>query len=90
MAKQVVKVECGACGATGIYCGFAEPKGEGVVCRVCKGTGCREISYTPFNDRRRRDGVKKVSRSKGSSVGTGIGPTGTSISYEEFWNGKMP
>jgi hypothetical protein len=27
-----LQVQCGACGGTGVYHGFAEPKGIGVVC----------------------------------------------------------
>jgi hypothetical protein len=55
-----IKAECEACGATGLYCGFAEPKGTAVVCYKCKGTGCQEIQYTPFTARKRRKDVKNV------------------------------
>ena len=85
-----VEVECGACGATGIYHGFAEPEGVGVVCSRCKGKGKIKISYTPFTGRKIRSDIKKVRLSKGSFIGTGIGPVGEEISYEEFFNGKMP
>jgi hypothetical protein len=85
-----VKAECLACGATGIYCGFAEAKGEGVVCLDCGGTGCQVISYKPFTKRRRKKGVKVVRRSRGSFIVTGIGGTGDAVAYEEFLAGKMP
>ena len=55
-----VKAECSACGGTGLYCGFAEPKGMAVVCRQCGGTGCDTISYKPFDHRKRKRGVKVV------------------------------
>lgn len=85
-----IKVECDACDGTGIYCGFAEPKGVGVVCLVCAGTGCRMISYKKFDKRKRRKGVKVVCRSAGTIIAAGVGPTGGGVTYEEFLNGKMP
>ena len=88
--KQSIKVECGPCGGTGIYCGFAEPKGTGVICLGCDGTGCATIEYNPFTGLKPRSGVKTVSRSRGTFIATGVGAAGASISYEEFLNGKRP
>ncbi len=85
-----IKVECEACGGTGIYRGFAEPPGVGVVCLTCDGSGCTELTYKPFTSRKTRRDVKTVQRSRGSFVGTGVGPTGGSVAYSEFLNGKMP
>jgi hypothetical protein len=85
-----VKAECGSCSATGVYCGFAEPKGTGVVCLNCDGSGWVDIEYTPFSVLKRRKGVDTVKRSRGSFIVTGVGPVGDSVSYEEFFNGKKP
>ncbi len=90
MAKISVDAECGSCGGSGVYHGFAEPKGVGVVCLNCKGSGKASISYTPFTSRRRRDDIRTVRRSAGSFIATGVGPTGSSVSYEEFFEGKLP
>jgi hypothetical protein len=92
---EPVKAECSSCRATGLYRGFAEPEGVGVVCINCEGTGCRTIStpgvtYTPFTERKRRNDVKIVKLSRGTFIGTGVGPGGRGISYEEFLAGKMP
>lgn len=87
---ETIKTECQACNGTGLYCGFAEPKGTAVVCVQCGGTGCDEIRFTPFTCRKGRKGIQKVMQSRGSFIGTGIGPTGGSITYQEFQQGKMP
>lgn len=83
-----VKAECKSCSGTGVYKGFAEPEGVGVVCLQCSGTGCDEISYTPFTERKRRKGIRVVRQ--GSFLATGVGPVGGEVSYEEFLNGRMP
>ncbi len=87
---ETVKAECSACGGTGLYSGFAEPKGTAVVCVQCGGDGCQEIHYTPFTRRKGRRGITTVSRSRGSFIVTGVGPVGDSITYKEFHQGKMP
>lgn len=88
--KVTVMSQCGACGGTGIYQGLDEPDGVGVVCLNCHGTGCKKLSYIPFTERKRHDGISSVSLSRGSFMLTGTGPTGNSISYEDFLAGKMP
>ncbi len=85
-----VEAQCSACGGTGVYCGFAEPKGVGVVCSGCDGSGKQVITYIPFTSRKRRTGVKTVQVSRGTFIGTGVGPVGSSVSYKEFLDGKMP
>jgi hypothetical protein len=90
MPKITVKTECGACGGTGLYCGFAEPKGTAVVCLRCDGTGCANIEYTPFERRKAKRGVHTVQRSRGSFIGTGVGPAGRSITYAAFERGEKP
>ena len=79
-----VIAECEACGGTGLYCGFAEPKGTAVVCRICNGTGCHVIHYKPFTGRRRREGVERVMGDGGLwFVRTGNEQI---ISVDEFYN----
>ena len=86
---MTVKTQCASCSGTGLYCGIAEPEGVAVVCLTCHGTGCREISYTPFTTRQRRDDVRTVQLSRGSFI-LSWGPTGRSITYEQFIGGEMP
>ena len=88
-ASATLTVECGSCRGTGVYRGFAEPEGTGVVCLECQGTGAKTMNYTPFTGRKRRNDVHTVRRSKGGFV-LSCGPTGGSVSYQEFLNGKMP
>lgn len=91
MTEQTyVEAACRSCDSTGIYCGFMEAKGTGVVCLTCDGTGCHKIYYKPFERRKRRNGVHTVSRSAGSFILTGTGAVGNSIPYKEFLAGKMP
>jgi hypothetical protein len=87
---ETVKAQCDSCGGTGIYRGFAEPTGVGVVCVNCQGTGCRKISYKPFTERKERRDVQTVRRSAGTFLATGVGPTGGQVTYDEFLRGKMP
>ena len=60
----MIKIECDSCSATGLYCGFAEPKGTAVICYRCGGAGYKEVSnaynYTEFTKRKRKHGVQRV------------------------------
>lgn len=87
-----MKIECDACDATGIYRGFAEPEGVGVVCLKCDGTGCvtLNIRVKPFTERKRRADVKIVQISRGAFVATGVGPMGNGVSYQDWLKGKGP
>ena len=91
-----IKASCSACGATGIYRGFAESKGVGVICCTCGGEGFttkEEGDVAPnrrFAERKHRDDVERVHWSRGSFIGTGVGPTEHSVSYGEFLAGKRP
>jgi glutamine amidotransferase-like uncharacterized protein len=87
--KQTVKAECRDCGASGVYCGMAESKGTAVVCLTCGGSGCVDMKYTPFTQRKIRQNIETVFASKGSFIGTGVGPE-WAISYHDFLNGKLP
>ena len=84
-----IKTECGSCRGTGLYRGMAEPKGVAVVCLRCNGTGCAEVEYTPFTERKRRDDVQTVKLSRGTFI-LSCGPVGDSVTYSEFMAGKMP
>lgn len=87
---ETVKTECIACDATGLYSGFAEPKGTAVICLECDGSGCKEICFTPFTRRKGRRGIDIIRRSQGSFIPTGVGPAGGAITYKEFQQGKKP
>jgi len=78
------KAECVVCGASGLYRGFAEPKGTAAVCRECGGTGC--IDVTPFARRRGVEGVTTVRRLAPRLGGRDC----PSVTYSEFQQGKMP
>lgn len=80
-----VLIECKACSGTGVYEGFAEPKGTGVVCLDCGGSGAVELSYTPYTGRKTKRGIHWVAQSRGGFIGTGVGPVpGSSMEYKEF------
>jgi hypothetical protein len=87
---MTVDVECASCAATGLYQGFCEGNGEAVVCLGCAGTGRARYTYTLFHKRKDRRGVKTVYRSRGAFIATGVGAVGSSVTYQEFQNGKMP
>ena len=86
---QKILSVCGSCRGTGLYEGFCEKEGYPVVCLNCRGTGCQEISYEPFVERKKKNGVKGVSLSKGSFIWSGIGPVGEVVSYQDFLDGKI-
>ncbi len=87
---NTVKAECSSCGGTGLYSGMCEGEGIAVVCLTCGGTGCEEIRYRPFERRKGRRDIQTVRLSRGSFIATGVGPTGGSITYQEFAAGKLP
>ena len=88
--RQTITAECGNCGGTGLYRGFAEPEGVAVVCISCQGTGRVELTYTPFTKRKGKRDIHTGRLSRGSFIGTGVGPAGGSVTYKEFQDGKMP
>ena len=79
---MILKVECQSCDATGIYKGFMEREGEGVVCVNCRGSGCITFKYKPFAKRKKRKGINRI------RVGSGLildkPRTESWFSYEEF------
>lgn len=79
--SETVKIECGACGSTGLYKGFAEPAGTAVICNQCGGKGYKEAK--PFTGRRRKEGIQRVMVDGGLwFMRTGSNPQ--TISIEEF------
>lgn len=87
---MTIKAECTACSATGLYKGFCEPEGVAVVCHGCNGKGFVIQNIKEFNYRKHKREIHTVCKSRGSFIGTGVGPIGRSITYKEFQDGKMP
>ena len=82
---EKIQIQCPACAGSGLYQGFAERKGEAVVCISCEGSGATTISYTPYAGRKQEHNVNVVRVSRGSFIGTGVGGVdGTEMTYEEF------
>ena len=55
-----INIECKSCGATGIYHGFAEGDGVGVICNICKGTGGVLFNYNSFRSKKLRKDIEIV------------------------------
>lgn len=89
MSQKKIEHQCDDCCGTGVYCGFAEPQGVGVVCLGCRGTGKAVFRYTPFTGRKRKRGVSIVKNSRGVFIGTGVGPVGKEVSYRDFYNKNL-
>lgn len=85
-----IKHECESCGGTGLYCGFAEPKGTAVICLTCGGRGWVESRFKEFTGRKKRAGVKSISRSRGSLLAVAVGAVGGSMTYAEFEKAIKP
>jgi hypothetical protein len=90
MGAMKLRIECHSCRATGLYSGMCEPEGIAVICLRCNGTGFQLMEYKPFIEIKPAHGVKWVQRSRGSFIGTGVGPVGDRISYADFKKGKRP
>jgi len=87
---ETIRIECKSCRATGVYKGFAEPEHQAVVCLECKGNGYTDTEYTRFTTLKRRDDIRTVRCPTGAFVFSRVGPTGMTITYEEFLNGARP
>ena len=78
------RFECMYCGGTGLYQGFAEPKGTAVVCNRCGGTGHMDNGKKPFTGRKRKRGIRRVINDGGLWMMRGP-KTPSSISVDEFY-----
>lgn len=88
--------ECTNCKGTGIYVGFAEQDGAGVVCHTCRGTGKahRKFEYDDFEGRKARPNIKRVYEAN-PGVCIGGGPDSVialedfgGMDYQEWLDGK--
>lgn len=86
---------CPDCHGTGIFSGYCEKKGEGIICLRCDGSGkvlkrrllAAQVPSSiikPFTGRLKRDGIERVFRRARD------GKPGPTITYQEFLAGKMP
>jgi len=77
--------ECKSCKGTGVYVGFAEARGTGVLCLTCKGTGKHHFvyEYEEFVRRKVREGIVRIMQ-----VNPGIRAAG-GMSYKDFLDGKV-
>ena len=87
---EIIEAECIECKGTGLYSGYMEPKGTAVICIRCDGSGCKEIAFTPFIEKKNRSDIQIVKRSSGSFIGVPFEPDSNSITYDEFQQGKTP
>ncbi len=79
------RATCSECDGTGLYHRLGEPDGVYVTCAYCGGKGWAPVTYTPFKGRKRLEGVIVVQQSaRGLPHGTGVGPIGPIMTYEEF------
>ena len=91
-----IRIECGPCGATGIYVDttFEKPEGVGLLCRECRGKGYKDVTYAAgsvklFTQRKVCHGIWMVWPSM--SVWTANNDYSRySISYQDFMGGQMP
>ncbi len=81
-------IECAACSGTGLYRGFAEPKGVAVICNRCGGSGAG-LGTKPFTGRHMKTGITRVINDGGLWFARkGVSPT-DGISIQEFYE-KVP
>lgn len=82
------KAKCNSCNGTGIH-RLGEKGKVGIVCRACKGTGCREIKveWEDFDGKIRAEDIKRV-----VEVNPGViineDPKFGGMPYEDWFDGK--
>jgi len=86
---ETLEFECPDCGGTGIYRGYNEPAGTGVVCTRCKGTGMAILQYREFTGRVRCTDIQMV-RVPGVSVPPESTSPWVEMSYEDWLQSRMP
>lgn len=82
---------CTSCNGTGIYVGFGEHDGAGVVCYKCKGEGSvhHVIEWDDPEGRKIRKGITRVYQcNPGFGIGQGTSEKGEVFKLEDF--GGMP
>lgn len=86
MRTMKEKIECDACDGTGLYSGFAEPKGIAVVCNKCDGKG-HGSGRRSFQGRKRKKGIHTVWIDYGLwMMRTGKANEQPSITADEFYS----
>lgn len=55
-----LKIQCDACGGTGLYKGFGEADGAYVVCRQCQGKGYIHFAYEEFTEKKKVNDCNRV------------------------------
>lgn len=61
MAQELaIQVRCTSCLGTGVYVGWQEKKGEGVLCTTCKGSGSMVMKFTTYTGRVPQENVETV------------------------------
>lgn len=92
--QVTVEIECPSCLATGVYTDSRWCDGTGVVCAYCKGSGKKELTFTPFVRRKQRTDITTVFAYDATGTGPYVHDESTSkdgtVTYEEFLSGKMP
>ena len=87
--KTSIIEECSLCNGTGIYVGYGERDGAGVVCNQCNGTGYIIHTYTEFKGKVKRNDVKRVYLvNPGIVIGEGGGyklEDFGGVPYEQWW-----
>lgn len=68
MSETKVKIACHECKGTGIYSGMFEPKGTGVICTACKGSGAQE--HPAFTGRSKTRDYLVITPNANSNIGT--------------------
>ena len=81
----MTKINCKNYRATGLYVGFAKPKGTAAVCHECNGTGYKEIEISPFYGRKMREDISRVFVDGGLWFGRDKNSMKQTISIEEFY-----
>lgn len=84
---MTLDVRCPACKGSGVFRGIAEPKGIGIVCRDCKGSGKQTFTYLPFTGLQTRDDVCFVRAERGDFH---IPDPRGEIPYADFLAGTRP
>ncbi len=84
-----IKIECEVCSGTGLHVGWGEPASTATICTQCNGRGWYFLTYTPYDKRHTKPGIKKVYMSLGRQLPDGTVNEDPIVSYKEFLE-KVP